>query len=187
MVLPICVRHRSTQCWKFNSTALFSHSLYSRLPTSLLYLPIPSSAETYKIFTNMLSFFFRLSWQFKREKAAFWKASFLQHKKWLRVQDWVQTSQLVRISVLISARVLRFFSEKLIYKSNRQLFSCICMALCEHERGWIILDSYAKPRLRLGLTKLSRILPTPLVFISGNANTESVFYCLNVASVWTGL
>ena len=25
---------------------------------------------------------------------------------------------------------------------------------------------------------LSRILPTPLVFISGYANTENVFYCL---------
>ena len=27
---------------------------------------------------------------------------------------------------------------------------------------------------------MSRILPTPLVFISGYANTENVFYCLNV-------
>ena len=26
---------------------------------------------------------------------------------------------------------------------------------------------------------MSRILPTPLVFISGYANTENVFYCLN--------
>ena len=29
--------------------------------------------------------------------------------------------------------------------------------------------------------KLSRILPTPSVFISGYANTENVFYCLNVS------
>ena len=34
-----------------------------------------------------------------------------------------------------------------------------------------ILDSYANPR---------RILPTPLVFISGYANMKNVFYCLNV-------
>ena len=27
---------------------------------------------------------------------------------------------------------------------------------------------------------MSRILPTPLVFISGYANTENVFYCLNI-------
>ena len=31
-----------------------------------------------------------------------------------------------------------------------------------------------------GLHKLSRILQTPLVFISGYANTENVFYCLNI-------
>ena len=44
---------------------------------SLLYLPIPSSAETWKIFTNKLcQFCFRLSWHFKREKSVFWKASF---------------------------------------------------------------------------------------------------------------
>ena len=29
---------------------------------------------------------------------------------------------------------------------------------------------------------MSRILPTPLVFISGYANTENVFYCLNLTS-----
>ena len=29
------------------------------------------------------------------------------------------------------------------------------------------------------MQNLSRILPTPLVFISGYANTENVFYCLN--------
>jgi len=29
---------------------------------------------------------------------------------------------------------------------------------------------------------MSRILPAPLVFISGYANTENVFYCLTVAA-----
>ena len=47
--------------------------------TSLLYLPIPSSAETWKIFTNKLcQFCFRLSWHFKREKSLLWKASFCE-------------------------------------------------------------------------------------------------------------
>ena len=41
-----------------------------------------------------------------------------------------------------------------------------------------ILDCYANPLLRLGFAQLSPILPTPLVFISGYANTENVFYCL---------
>ena len=58
--------------------------------TSLLYLPIHSSAETWKIFTNMLcEFFLRLSWHFKREKSVFWTAHFMQNKNWLtRVQDF---------------------------------------------------------------------------------------------------
>ena len=45
------------------------------------------------------------------------------------------------------------------------------MRVCKH--------GYANPRLRLGFALLSRILPAPLVFISGYANTENVFYCLN--------
>ena len=49
--------------------------------TSLLYLPIPSSAETWKIFTNKLcQFCFRLSWHFKREKSVFWRASFCKRR-----------------------------------------------------------------------------------------------------------
>ena len=46
--------------------------------------------------------------------------------------------------------------------------------------------SYANPRLRLGFPYLSRILPTPLVFISGYANTENVFYCLIIPRVLVG-
>ena len=35
--------------------------------------------------------------------------------------------------------------------------------------------------------KLSRILPTPLVFISGYANTENVFYCWNITRLFNDL
>ena len=36
-------------------------------------------------------------------------------------------------------------------------------------------------RRRRGFAQLSRILPTPLVFISGYSNTgKKVFYCLNI-------
>ena len=42
------------------------------------------------------------------------------------------------------------------------------------------LNSYANPRLRLVFAWLYRILPTPLVFISGYANADNVFYCLNI-------
>ena len=55
--------HASTNLKKFLSSKLdkFTH------------LPIPSSAETWNIFTNKLcQFCFRLSWHFKREKSVFW-------------------------------------------------------------------------------------------------------------------
>ena len=126
----------------------------------------------------MCQFFFRLSWHFKREKSVFWKASFsVQNKNWLRVQNFVdKTLRLVRISLLISAiqRVLRFVLGKSFYKSNRKLFSCVCIAWSyKHSRNSRILDGYANPR------QLPRILPTPLVFGSAYANTENVCYCLN--------
>ena len=44
---------------------------------SLRYLPISSSAETWKFFRKI---FFRLSLHFKREKPVFWKASLLKNK-----------------------------------------------------------------------------------------------------------
>ena len=47
------------------------------------------------------------------------------------LQDFVdKTLRVVRISLLISAiqRVLRSVSGKLFYKSNRKLFSCVCIA-----------------------------------------------------------
>ena len=95
-----------------------------------------------------VSIFFRLSWHFKREKSVFWKAFFLQNKNWLRVQDFVdKTLRLVRISLLISAiqRVLRFFSGNLFYKSNRKLFSCVCIAWYKHLRGWENSPQLYKP------------------------------------------
>ena len=63
--------------------------------TSLLYLPIPSLAETWKIVTKKVSIFFRLSWHFKTEKSVFWKASFCKTRTdyayktlWTRLCDW---------------------------------------------------------------------------------------------------
>ena len=54
-------------------------------------------------------------------------------------------------------RVLRFFLSKLIYiKAIESFFPVL------NTRG------------------VGRILPAPLVFISGYANTENVFYCLNI-------
>ena len=55
----------------------------------LLYLPIPSSDETWKIFKNMLcQFFFRVSWHFKREKHLYCKTRTDYSYIKLRVQDF---------------------------------------------------------------------------------------------------
>ena len=153
--------------------------------TSSLYLPISLSVETWKIFKNMLcQLFFRLSWHFQQEKPVFWKASFLQNKGWLltRTSFVCKTLRLVRISLLTNAlnkSVLLFFSGKLFYKSNRKLFSCEFAYPDVNTWGvGRILNSYTNPQLCLRFAELSRILPTPLMFISGYANMENVFYCL---------
>ena len=59
------------------------------------------------------------------------------------------------------------------YLSNRKRFPCI------NTRGvGRILHSYANPRRSRGFAQLSRIFPTPRVFISGYANTgKNVLYC----------
>ena len=74
-----------------------------------------------------------------------------------------------------------FFSLESFFfcKSNRKRFSRVCISWYKHSRGWESLDSNANPPLRLGFAQLSRILPNLLVFVSGYANTENVFYCLN--------
>ena len=110
--------------------------------TSLLYLPIPSSAENWKIVTNKVcQFFSRLSWHFNREISIL-ESIFLQNKNWLCVQDFVcKTLRLVRISLLISAitEFCVFFSGKLFYISNRKLFFCVCIAWYKH--SWVLENS----------------------------------------------
>ena len=92
---------------------------------------------------------------------------FLQNKNWLRVQDFVdKTLRLVRISLLISAiqRVLRFSSGNLFYKSNRKLFSCICIAWYKYERGWENSRQLCRPETKSRVCITVWILPTPLVW-----------------------
>ena len=117
--------------------------------TSLLYLLIPSSAETWKIATKKVCpFLFLLSWHFKREKSVFWKASFCKTRTDYARKTFVdKVLRLVRISLLISAmqRVLRFFSGNLFYKSNRKLFSCVCIAWYKHSRRWENSRQLCKP------------------------------------------
>ena len=107
---------------------------------TLLIYPFPRHLKLGKSLQNMpRNFFFCSSRHFKREKSVFWKASFLQNKNWLREQDFEYN-----ISRL-GQRVLHFFSRKLIYKSNRKLFSYICIAWYKHSRAWENSQQLCKP------------------------------------------
>ena len=143
----VCMRVCKDACdikmfWMFCfSRANHEKGFELKTSTSLLYWAISSSAETWKIFTKHgVSI---LSWAdiLSEKKPVFWKASFLQNKDWLRVQASCTRlrDRLVRICLLISAlnkRVLLFFSGKLFYKSNRKLFTCVCISWYKHSRGW---------------------------------------------------
>ena len=130
--------------------------------TSLRYLPISSSVKTWKIFRHMLCQFFFFAWAdiLNKKNPYFGNHLFCKTK----TSSAYKTSRLVRISLFQCSKQasFAFFSGKLFYKSSS-------------------LDSYANPRLCLGSAWLSRILLTPLAFILGYANTENVFYCLNVS------
>ena len=68
------------------------------------------------------------------KKSIFLKASFSQNKNWLCVQNFGYNNLgLGRISL---SKSLVFFAEKLFCKSNRKLFSCVCIAWYKHSRGW---------------------------------------------------
>ena len=129
--------------------------------TSLLYSPISSSAETWKIFTNMLcQFFFTWAGILSDKETVFWKASFLQNKDCFLYE----TSRLVRICLLISAlnkRVLLFLSGKLFYKNNRKLFSCVCISWYTHSRGLENSQQLCKPETKSRVCITVSISPNP--------------------------
>ena len=156
--------HASTNLKKFSSSkldkfALFTHSFVGW-----------NMENRYK---EGESIFLRLSWHFKRQKSGFGGVKHLFPKQELitrarlRGQDFA-TGNNFSFNQCRTKSFAFFSPGKLFYKSNRTLFSCVCIAWYKHSRHW-------------ENSRLSRILPTPLVFISGYANTENVFYCLNIA------
>ena len=117
-----CANHASTNLKRFSSSKL--KKVYFFYPF-LRRLKLGKSLQRrcVNISTLKLTFYAR--------KVRILESIFLQNKNRLRVQDFVdKTLRLVRISLLISAiqRILRFFSGKLFYKSNRNFFSCVCIA-----------------------------------------------------------
>ena len=147
--------------------------------TSLLYLPIPSSAETWKIVTKKVCQFF-LYW-----------ANILNEKnqhfgKHLFAKQELITRARLRGQAFATAKNFSFnqchtksFGFFPRDKSNRKLFYCVCISWYKHSRRWEnsrqLCKSLTSSRVCIAVSNL----PTPLVFISGYANTENVFYCLN--------
>ena len=128
--------HASTNLKKFSSSKLHKFTLFT-------HFFVGWNLENHYI--EDVSIFLRLSWHFKREKSVVWKVSFCT----TRTDYACKTSwtRLVRISLLIRAiqRVLRFFSGKLFYKSNRKLFSWVCIPWYKHSRRWENSRHLCKP------------------------------------------
>ena len=111
--------------------------------------PFPHRLKLGKSLETCCVNFFRLCWHFKWEKTPhFGKHIFAEQGLLTRKSFVCKTSRLVRICLLISAlnkRVLLFFSGKLFYKSNRKLFSCVCIAWYKHSRRWENSRQLCKP------------------------------------------
>ena len=89
------------------------------------------------LYKQAVSILFSLNLTFQARKIHILESIFLQNKNWLRVQTYVYTTLwLVRISLLINAikrSFCVFLGKVFFFKSNRKLFSCICIAW---SRGW---------------------------------------------------
>ena len=124
-----------------------------------------------------MSIFFAWADILSEKNPYFGKHLFCKQRLVTRTSFVYKTSRLVMISLLINAlnkRVLLFSRGRYFIKAIENLFSRVCISWYKHSKGWESSRQLCKPS-----TKLSRILPTPLVFILGYANTENVFYCLN--------
>ena len=131
--------HASTNLKKFSSSKLDKFTLFTHSFVGW------NLENRYK---EGVSIFFRLSWHFKREKSVFWKASFCKTRTDYACKTSCKTLGLVRISVLIGSLTKsfwEFFSAKLFYKSNRKLFSCVCIVWYKHSRGWENSRQLCKP------------------------------------------
>ena len=101
--MRVCKHGCDVRCFAFRALitqAGIWKSFSDENSTSLLYLPNPSSAETWlNLYNQAVSTFFLLTWHFKRETSVSWKPSFCKS----RTDSKCKTLQLVRISLLIIA------------------------------------------------------------------------------------
>ena len=132
--------------WFSRARVSMDLSFWVQNSTRLLYLPIPSSAETWNIFTNkMCNFFFSLKLTSEKNpyfgKHLFAKQELITRAR-LGVQD-LRTGKNFCFNQYHKKEFLSFFSVKLFYKRNRKLFSCVCIALVS---GWANCRQLCKPR-----------------------------------------
>ena len=124
-------------------------SFWVQNSTRLLYLPIPSSAETWKIFTNKLcQFCFAIADILSKKNPYFGKHLFAKQelitRARLRVQDF-GTGKNFCFNQCHNEEFWFFFSVKLFYESNRKRFSCVCIAWYKHSSGWENSRKLCKP------------------------------------------
>ena len=100
---------------------------------SLLYLPIPSSAETWKVVKKKVCtyHFFSLKLTVLSEKNPYFAKHLFAKQELitrarLRGQDFA-TGKNFSFNQCHTKSFAFFFSGKLFYKSNRKLFSCVCI------------------------------------------------------------
>ena len=122
----------------------------------LLYLPISSSVESWKIFRNMLSqFFFAWADILSEKNPYFGKHLFCKTKAdyayKLRVQDFA-TGKNFSFNQCSKQESFAFFSlESYFIKAIETFFPAFAYPDINTRGAGRILDRYANPRLRLGL------------------------------------
>ena len=127
----------TSKCFAFralNLQARIWKGFWVENSTSFLYL-FPRRLKLGKSLQTCSVNFFRLSWQFKRQKSVFWKAYFCKIRAdfaylcLIMTNLRVQHLRLVRISLLIRALKKQFcFSSRENYfkKAIENVFSCVC-------------------------------------------------------------
>ena len=149
-----------------------------KLKTRQVYFiyPFPRRMKLGKALKTCRVNFFLLNWHFNSENSVFWKASFLQNKKWFahkfRIQHF-EAGKNFSFNQCHKQSVFLFFSGKLFYKSNRKFLSCVYIAWSKHSRGRE--NSRQLFKSVSGLHNCLAVSPTPLVFFFKGMQTRKTF------------
>ena len=184
----------ASRCFPFRDRAVITQariwkSFRVQNSTTLLYLPLPSSAETWKIVTKKVCQLF-FSWAhdiFSEKNPYFGKHLFCKTKAdyayKLRVQDFA-TGKNFSFNQCSKQESFLFFSGKLIYKGNRKLFCWVCISWYKHSRGWERSRqlSTSSTSSRVCMTVSNSLNPSP-VYIRLCKHGKR-FLLLNCFNVW---